>query len=280
MKTCFLFPCQIIGRLVVATAVAFSCAGIAWGIILFLDWTNVARMSFKAFEPYSSSLPWILIIVAVALLLCIPGGPTAVLSIFRRIKKIGPIELFSAEDPDVMSIVDGELSKEKAELDPKHGNVTTQRLISAAKRHLTPSQQKSLFTRLASLKTMKKSIVALHAGRMSAIVEETNVRMKGSELFFTAHLKRGEDHILVRILAAYDNDCLASTIRKILEIADMRPSCPFVFHVIFYSKNSSHTPKNVDFDSIRRIIFNVSSIRMFFYSVATDNSVKPLEIIP
>ena len=278
MKRWLKFLFRGIGSLLVAAVYAFATVGIALGVVCVIDRTNIARKCLKAFAPYSSSLPWVLCIVAFVLFLCIPGVLTTLLSILRRIKKIGPVELFPAEDPEEEDLIVSELPNKLTGSIQKRGKAGSPQLIRAMKRVLQPDQQKALLSKLSSLKSMKQLLLSLHAGRFGANVMERKCRIKNNELFFDAHLLRGDDHILVRLLSGSSNDApkVAKGIREIVEIS---PSCPFVFHLLFYTSRKDKS-MNVDFGEIRKIIFNISNIRLFFYSVSDDNSVKPLEEIP
>jgi len=109
MKRWLQFLFRSIGNLFVVAVYAFATVGIAWGVVRAIDRANIARKFLKAFAPYSPSMPWLLCIMMLALLLCVPGVLPPLLSILRRVQKIGLVEFdnVNAKDPDV----DGLISK-------------------------------------------------------------------------------------------------------------------------------------------------------------------------
>ena len=51
-------------------------------------------------------------------------------------------------------------------------------------------------------------------------------------------------------------------------------------HLVFYSSPTEPKFNANDIETIRKTLFNVCNIRLYFYSIASDFAVKPLEETP
>ena len=155
---------RLLGRLflflfVVAIVLAFAAIAIR-----LLDSLNIVNRASAAFAPYASSLPWLLVLIAVGLFLCIPGAPTALLEILKRVKKVGWLEISPAEDPDKVS--DKSCGQVQTEKQGQMPGSEIKRIRSSVLKHLTGLPPKRLaegMEMLNDLVTRKRSLIAAHA---------------------------------------------------------------------------------------------------------------------
>ena len=267
-----------IARFFGAIAVATLLIGFVVRVFAVLDKADIVKRALDTFSHYSSSLPWILLIVSFVLVLCIPGGPTVLISLLRRVKRIGSVELFPANDPDEEAIQ----NQLQLTTPPK---VSEKRLkeIQKTVSKLPTEQRQRLKTKLDELRQRKKQILRLHAGRLGAVINRRDVRINGSNLFFDAYFRRGEDQILVCLVSATSKKIqyVAQAATEIVDTMNTSSLAPqhFSIHFVFYSTPDQEFRRE-DCDLVRKILFNIYNIRLFFYSVSEDFAVKPLEDIP
>lgn len=265
--------CRFLGRflllLVVGAALSFFL-GVA---ICMFDSLNVVLRATSYFAPYSSSVPFILILLAIALTCCIPGGPTALLRLSKRIKTWGPLELFPDEDPDI---------------DHK------QLIIEAKKETNTPSSVsgktkaqavvKLVAEKLNRLKQKKEFLLQQHAGRIFATITKTSIHTSLCPQFFDACLTQNDKQVFVRILSA-EAPYLMAQLENIEVFCDLVPASlqrEVLVNIVLYAEavggeDSPFVRYQQSLTEVEGRIRHKTNIRLFRYSVTNDNAVKPEE---
>lgn len=265
--------------MLIVCAILLCCLAFA---VRKFDSLDVVRRATLYFAPYSSSVTIFLVILSLVLICCIPGGPTALLNLSKRLKKAGPFEFFQSSDPDVpIALLDidsenpeeNKLSKlKRAMLKMKYKNET---------RGISPKGLDSALKILDELSERKKNIVDSHAGKIGAVLVKRDVKLKDTDLFFDAYLERASDCIAVRILPA-DSQCVSEVAKNIKDFLERIPTAninTFFVHLVLY-KSHSRVGNFEELNHLRWLLFNVSNVRLFFYDVCGNNAVAPSENIP
>ena len=273
------FGCFLV-RLVQLFLTLVLLVGVAVGLAFLLDKIDIVRKMADVFAPYASSLPWLLVLLTVALVLCIPGAPTALLAILKRVKKAGPVELFPADDPDVADIVSQRttVSITKRVLTAEQIRQTENKFQKSLK-DVPTDRLKECLQNLHNLVATKNNLVAFHAGSIGAVLLKRGVHVEDSNLFFDASFKRNDEQIVARLISAPQNGLDVTRQAKIM-IEHMSSSMirSFFVHLVFYVV-PGEAFDNEALDQIRKLLFNVCNIRLFFYSVSENNAVAPMEEI-
>lgn len=284
MKRWLLFLLRSIGSLFVAAVYAFATVGIVLGVVCVIDRTNIARKTLESLAPYSSSIPWLLCIVALVLVLCVPGGATAFLGIFRRVQKIGPVEFdnVNARDSDVDGVISQPPSvhTEKVELSEFKQAELRQRFREELK-GVPKDRLNCVLKELDDLVSQKRNVIAFHAGRSGAVLVKRGVKIKGCRLFFDAYLKRDDDQIALHIINQLSKSPL-DVAQQAKSFFDRLPSSKantFFVHLVFCIVSGNQSCVK-DIDHIRRVLFNVSNVRLYFYTIGDSNAVAIHEVVP
>lgn len=263
--------CRFLGRLMlllIVGAALFTFLGVA---ICKFDSLDVVLRATSYFAPYHSSVPFLLVILSIAIICCIPGGPTALLRLSKRIKALGPLELFPDEDPDIdhkQLIVEAE--NEVNALPPTDGKGKAQKLVKLVSEKLNRVKQKKSF------------LLQQHAGRIFATISKTSIRTSLCPLFFDACLKQNDKQVLVRILSA-DAQHLMAQIEDIEIFYDLIPAnlqSTVVVNIVLYAKRlgmecepfKQYLPT---ISAIENRIRNRPNLHLFRYSVDDSNAVRP-----
>ena len=254
--------------LLVVSAILLRC--LAFAICKF-DSLDVVRRATLYFAPYSSSVPFILVILAIALVCCIPGGPTVMLRLAKWIKSFGPLELFPGEDPDTdFKQMKVEAENEALTHPSADGRVKARYLV------------KLVSEKLKQIKQKKEFLLQQHAGRVFATISKTSIRTSLCPIFFDACLTQNDNQVFVRILLA-NSPLLMKQIEDIEIFCDLIPanlqSKVFV-HIILYAnaQDSGSNPFTQNFATIAEVenrIRNRSNLRLFRYSITDNNAVRP-----
>ena len=236
------------------------------------------------FAPYASSLPWLLVLLTVALALCIPGAPTALLAILKRVKKAGPIEMFPSEDPDdradeLLSIRPTVLDcgSETAVVCDSHTKFSD-KAKSTLVESLTPEQRNALFKRLHDNRRRKDNILCLHAGKIGAIIDARNIRLKWSPVHFDASLVRDSERFLVRVVDAYSDDFhnivdeLSDLAERIQRVSESHAK----IHVLVFEK-ASRKPTDAKKGRWQAEFKDRQHLQFFFFFVDENDAIKTTE---
>ena len=300
---------RFLSRFGIAAGAFVVCIAIATTVAMSLDGLDFVKRMLVAFSPYAESLPWIVCIVSLTLVLCLPGGPTALLGILKSIRKIGPLEFYPSESPEELRLnrMSLELWSETEEkqtgqkTDPnKEIGLGPQKLISripvashgmfrAVSSMLTSEQQQALIQKLQEKKRQKTCILHHHAGRIGATITDRDIRLRQHPLHFDACMKRGEEQILVRT-TSIDSPLLYDIVRDFSDIAESLAKS-VIEHVSLHllitirvkqGETDALTPQVIAEKTkpIRHTFQTGNSFRLYFYSVSDDNAVKPLEETP
>lgn len=280
--SCDNWPCRFLGRflfLLIVGAALFAFLGVA---ICKFDSLDIVRRATSYFAQYHSSVPVILVLLAIALICCIPGGPTALLNLSKRLKKAGPFEFFQADDPDVpIALLDVDSENPK---DNKLSKLKRAMLKMKYKKEINGLSTKGLDSALIIIDDLferKENIIDFHAGQIGAVAVKRKVKLKDADLFFDAYLERASDCIAVRILPA-DSQCVSEVAKNVKELLERIPTAKmntFFVHLVFYK-----TPGGVEnldgLNHVRWILFNFTNVRLFFYDLVGNNAVAPSKKIP
>lgn len=258
--------------------------GVAVGLAYLLDKIDIVRKMADVFAPYASSLPWLLVLLTVALALCIPGAPTALLAILKRVKKAGPIEMFPSEDPDdradeLLSIRPTVLDcgSERAVVCDSHTKFSD-KAKSTLVESLTPEQRKALFKRLHDNRRRKDNILCLHAGKIGAIIDARNIRLKWSPVHFDASLVRDSERFLVRVVNAYSDDFhnivdeLSDLAERIQRVSESHAK----IHVLVFEK-ASRKPTDAKKGRWQAEFKDRQHLQFFFFFVDENDAIKTTE---
>ena len=278
----------LLGRLCLLLVIVFGIVEFAALVIRRLDSLDIVNRSSAAFAPFASSLPWLLVLLAVGMVLCIPSAPTALLAILKRVKKVGPFEFYPSEDPD--NKADEQLSiklpvpdsgSEKAIVRDPRAKLSD-KAKSTLVELLTPEQRKAFFKRLHDNRRRKDNILCLHAGRIGATIDARNIRLKWSPVHFDASLVRDSERFLVRVV-----DACSDSFRNIVdELGDLagRIQTDSEFHATIHVLVFEKAARNpADAKEGRRQaewqaeFKNRQHLQFFFFFVDENNAIKTTE---
>jgi hypothetical protein len=242
--------CRFLGRLallLIVGAALFFSLGVA---ICKFDSLDVVRRATLYFAPYSSSMPFILILLAIALVCCIPGGPTALLRLSKLI----------------------EAEKEINALPATSGKNKAQAVV------------KLVAEKLNRLKQMKQFILQQHAGRIFATISKTSIHTSLCPQYFDACLTQNDKQVFVRILPV-ETPRLMAQIEDIEVFCDLVPASlqrEVLVNIVIYAEavDGKDAPSMRHLPAITEVedrIRNRTNIRLFRYSVTENNAVKPEE---
>lgn len=272
------FFCRFFFLLIVG-AILLRCLAFA---ICKLDSLDVVQRATAYLAPYHASVPFMLILLALALVCCIPGGPTSLLDLSKRLKKAGPFEFFASDDPDVSTAL-FDINPESKE-ENKLSKLKRTMLRMKYKNELKGIPQKGLDSALMILDDLiarKRNLIDFHTGQIGAVLARRDVKLGNSDLFFDAYLERDADRIAVRVLPAYSKcvSDVAKSVKELLERTSTTKANAFFVHLVFF-KTSDGNDKCNELEHVRRILFNFTNARLFFYDIGDNNAVAPSENIP
>ena len=300
---------RFLSRLGIAACVFVICIAIATSVAMRLDGLDFVTRMLAAFSPYAKSLPWILCIVSLTLILCLPGGPTELLGILKKIRKIGPLEFFPSLPPEYshpeLFLFDDELvsngtcRKQKPAPIHSEGDKTTglatntsgasPGMVRAVTSMLTMENQQALLNKLQAKKSQTTYLLQHHAGRIGATITDRNIRLRQHALHFDACMKRDDEQFLVRVASA-DSLILNDIVSDFGDIAESLAKSiaeQVSFHLLVtirtkLGETGALTPQGVaeKTKTIRHSFPTGNTFRLYFYSVSEDFAVKPLEETP
>ena len=232
--------------------------------IHILDRFDIVHRSLDYFKPYATSLPWILMIVFTTLLLCIPSVTGEIKCLLDRVESIWTFKFRPKNDPDVAK-------EAKIEVEERKDNAG----------ELTADKMRELvFRKITEIRKRKSRIVQLHEQQIQATLLDRNIGVIGSELHFDARYKSGRKDILAKAFPLWSST-MESFCGEFESLKEHSSSGDYILHILVYFRDtlSAEEMRNGIF-KITLMASRLDFVKVYFYSVANDNSVAPLEDIP
>ena len=304
---------QPVWKLVLVFAGRFLCSILVFAIVvvfaskclMYLDGQNIMRKALSCFAPYASSLPWILVIISITLILCIPRAPTAIADIASHIEQFGPVKFqlrTSSYDPSIVEEAYREIQQDDADSleasntspspapfpvqngDEKKDLATSQPDNVADDKPEAPAQRekkarlaRQLLVAIKTVRHRRKQILDFHAVRIGASIIEFNVQSQPGAARFDAVFKKGREYIFIKVLSISSPNILNTYTalqysRTLLTENARRHSS---IHFLVYAKDEqiASIPSSIfDIDTVEN-----SDITPFLYLIDQSGKIHTLE---